>query len=250
MGRLEKQIIAGALALVGLLLVVVIYRGLDRPELPSGGTTAGKLTPSSAWEDPGDGLSSRVLAVSEPVSPPAPPAAEVPAASPESTPATATVAQPPAPIAADPPAATAGETTAPSVRLLRPEENWDVGLRVYEVRDGDTLGHIAQRELGSYRFVDEILKLNEGVDPKALRAGQKLHLPTHVRSSEPPAVVDAAAIPAGARMHEVAVGDTLWELAERYLGSGDQFRRILVANPGLSETGVLKIGSRVVIPAQ
>jgi Tfp pilus assembly protein FimV len=43
----------------------------------------------------------------------------------------------------------------------------------YSVRSGDTLGAIADR-LGT--TVDELLALNPGIDPRALRVGQTLRL--------------------------------------------------------------------------
>lgn len=46
-----------------------------------------------------------------------------------------------------------------------------------EVKDGDTLSSIARRLLGDANRWPEILKMNPGVKPDALRVGQKLVLP-------------------------------------------------------------------------
>jgi LysM repeat protein len=52
------------------------------------------------------------------------------------------------------------------------------------------------------------------------------------------------------RVHEVAPGDDLWTLAERYYGEGREWRRIAQANPDLLTGGPdrLKVGWRLLIP--
>ena len=50
--------------------------------------------------------------------------------------------------------------------------------KTYTVRRGDTLSTIAAKQLGDYRQAGELAKLNGIRDPKNLRAGQKLKLPT------------------------------------------------------------------------
>jgi len=50
-------------------------------------------------------------------------------------------------------------------------------VRTYEVRPGDTLKSIAGARLGDAARADEILKANEGLDPDALRPGQRIRLP-------------------------------------------------------------------------
>ncbi|RMH02402.1 MAG: LysM domain-containing protein [Planctomycetota bacterium] len=254
MGRLEKQIIAGALALVGFLLILVVYRGIDPGADPSPTAAA---PPVSRWQDPAEpatrhdlaptpvekptvaagaaaepapaGAAALPLAITGPDrSEPEPAEEEVETASPPALPEPAPATEP-----------------APVVHDLAPGQDWDPGLRTYTVRPGDTLGHIAQRELGSIRYVDEILKLNEGVVPERLRPGQVLTLPTHVRRRRQAA---AAAPPPGVRTHVVATGDSLWSIAARYYGDGSQYERILAANPGLSKDSVLRIGDRIVVP--
>ena len=53
--------------------------------------------------------------------------------------------------------------------------------RAYVVRSGDTLGEIAQRELGSASRWTEIRDLNPGLDPRRLAVGQRLSLPAGAR---------------------------------------------------------------------
>ncbi len=49
--------------------------------------------------------------------------------------------------------------------------------REYVVQKDDTLGAIAQRELGSVKRVHEIVRLNDLSNPNAIRAGQAILLP-------------------------------------------------------------------------
>ena len=49
--------------------------------------------------------------------------------------------------------------------------------RSYEVQEGDTLGEIASKHLGSAQRWQEITKLNPGVKPTNIRPGMKLLLP-------------------------------------------------------------------------
>lgn len=49
--------------------------------------------------------------------------------------------------------------------------------RTYTVKKGDTLGQIAQRELGTTKRVEEIVKLNKLKNASSIREGMKLTLP-------------------------------------------------------------------------
>ena len=44
----------------------------------------------------------------------------------------------------------------------------------YLIQSGDTLGEIAQRKLGSTKWVPQILELNSGLNPSRLKVGQKI----------------------------------------------------------------------------
>ena len=47
----------------------------------------------------------------------------------------------------------------------------------YQIKKGDTLLTIAERELGDRQRVNEILDLNPGIDPERLRIGSIINLP-------------------------------------------------------------------------
>ena len=51
-------------------------------------------------------------------------------------------------------------------------------MKTYTVKKGDTLGQIAQRELGTMKRADEIVKLNKLKSASSIREGMKLSLPT------------------------------------------------------------------------
>jgi nucleoid-associated protein YgaU len=56
------------------------------------------------------------------------------------------------------------------------------GGRIYQVQEGDTLGGIAETELGSGKLWKDIYQLNKDIitDPARIRPGMRLVLPTLV----------------------------------------------------------------------
>ncbi len=242
MGRLEKQIIAGALTLVGVLLSVVVYRGVERPLGPTLEIPSPRIT---EWSDPGDATPAKLatqLALTIQPAPTANRSAPSPGPIPESVfpalvPSSVALADSPAeptllvnePVFAE-------EALARTI-VLSTADTWDDSLRIYKVRDGDVLSAIAKRELGSVSRMGEILKLNEGLEPNRLRIGQEITLPgganfgtslaTTVGSRE-----SASAIKPGPTTHRVTGGDNLTKLALRYSVEGG-VQAIVEANPAL-----------------
>lgn len=53
----------------------------------------------------------------------------------------------------------------------------DYATRPYTIAEKDTLSEIAQRELGGARLVPQIVDLNPGIRPEALRPGEQILLP-------------------------------------------------------------------------
>jgi len=148
------------------------------------------------------------------------------------------------------------------------------GVRTYVVQPRETLGEIAQRELGTYRRWTEIQSLNEGLDPAKLRAGMKLKLPssaasvvlaksdagrqsgaargtaskeTSARRPSPGTSPAAPSSAASGPLYVVRSGDTLTLIAQRELGSADRWRELLASNPGLDPKRLL-VGSRLRLP--
>jgi hypothetical protein len=71
------------------------------------------------------------------------------------------------------PARPALHQPAPRVPSERPRRPASTRASAYSVRSGDTLGTIADR-FGT--TVDQLLTLNPGIDPRALRVGQSLRV--------------------------------------------------------------------------
>lgn len=236
MGRLERQIMVGALALVGILVAVVILKGLaPRGDSLEGTGGLGELAPPLLLE--GEPLAAGV----EPSETPPP---ETPLETPPAEFWLDAAAQEPAPVVSS---AIPLEIPLDGTALLpapSPE-----GPRAYVIRDGDVLGVIAQRELGSVKRLQEILDLNPGLDPLALKPGSTLQLPA--RGAVPPAAVPGPTVEdAQFLLHTVVPGDKLWDLASHYLGDGRRYREIVAANPDVlkDENAVLKLGAKLRIP--
>jgi len=67
--------------------------------------------------------------------------------------------------------------TVRAVAATRPTASAREGVRLYLIRDGDTLYDIARDELGNGGRWMEIQKLNDGLDPNALPIGRKIFVP-------------------------------------------------------------------------
>jgi len=225
MGRLEKQIIIGALALVGVLLGVVVVKGLeprdaedvreplfisldpvdDVPEKTEPGKSVFPDFSNQSTKQPGKEL------VKAPVKP---------------------RVQPP--------------VVKPEPKIGQPQ--------LYTIRPNDTLSEIAQDQLGSQRRMQEILDANPGLDINHLVPGEKLVLPGRdsgaVAAKAKPGIGRAAEAVSGKRTHTVSAGDSLWGLAEKYYGKGYKVDRIVAANPKRlpDKNTVLNIGWVLVIP--
>ena len=118
--------------------------------------------------------------------------------------------------------------------------------REYTIKQGDILGLIAQRELGSVRFVADIEKLNPGLDARHLRPGKTILLPTKGASSDDSGA--ARLQRAGAyRDYVVGKGDTLERIARVELGSPRRVEELKELNPGLRPTR-MRIGQKIKLP--
>mgnify|MGYP006279132647 CR=1 FL=1 len=132
---------------------------------------------------------------------------------------------------------------------------------VYKVQKGDTLSAISREFYGASSKWRKILEANRDVlqRPEELRPGMNLMIPD--ASAESPRAERSADADkplltgqdndedAGTRYYEVKKSDTLWSLAEKFYGSGKQFKKILEANEDLiSDPSDLERDMRLVIP--
>ena len=132
------------------------------------------------------------------------------------------------------------------------------GPRTYVVKNGDTLGTIAQRELGSTKRWKEIEALN-GVKPERLAVGMTLKLPAGsavvgepllARTQPEPKTKQAPtqAPKSSARTYTVRAGDSLSKIASAQLGNADRHGEILALNPGV-KADKLAVGQVLRLPA-
>lgn len=102
-----------------------------------------------------------------------------------------------------------GETTPPDTEESTPSA--DANFVVHEVRTGDSLWKIAQQYLGSGTRYREIMALND-LTSDVIQPGMRLKLPIELR------------------VHTVQRGDSLWKIAQQYLGSGTRYRELMAFN--------------------
>ena len=277
MGRLEKQIISGAVALVAILLVVVLVKGIEPtgPQKPAGNKTE--------WQDPALVLSNLQPKVA-PDNGDSRKAGGVDLGAPEpktgNTPAEHGYAGSQGDVKSANNELKQGKPEIDDqldliqAALHKSQErveakpasdagamvnlDWDEDLRLYKVKKNESLSEIAQRELGSIRYLDSILELNEGLSANNIGTGQEIWLPSaaaakfsYEQSRSGKAKPKAAASTSG-RTHKVKSGDSLWRIAKRYYPKMDRreaIQKIVKANADLkSENSVLELGMELKIP--
>lgn len=113
-------------------------------------------------------------------------------------------------------------------------------VRKKQVLPGDSWWKLAQRYLGKGSRWQELWRVNPGLNrnPNRLAAGTVVFVPelTPVRSSPtgPPITVQA--------------GDTLWSLARERLGCGQRWPELAAANPQVTNSKKLQIGTKLSFP--
>lgn len=133
----------------------------------------------------------------------------------------------------------------------------------HTVRPAESLWSIAEDQLGDGERWRDIARLNEGrtmADGSAFNAstflqpGWKLRMPAPLADQRP------APAKGGEGAHEtrVSAGDTLWDIAEKEMGDGTQYRQIFEANRGarqpdgttLTDPADIQAGLELHIPLQ
>lgn len=123
------------------------------------------------------------------------------------------------------------ETIYPG-QVLRIPQGASAGYVLYRVRSGDTLWEIAQRFLGNGSKYTEIMSLN-GLTNDMVYAGQILRVPV---DSENVTIT-----------YTVRPGDTLWGIAQRFLGDGSKYTEIMNLNELANDK--IKVGQKLKIPS-
>ena len=107
---------------------------------------------------------------------------------------------------------------------------------IHTVVKGDRLWDIAKKYLGSGSRYTEIMSLN-GKTSETITVGEKLKIPF----KDKPAEKEYQCI------HTVVDGDTPWNLAKKYLGSGAKYTKIMSLN-GKKSTDSIYVGEQLKIP--
>jgi nucleoid-associated protein YgaU len=123
-------------------------------------------------------------------------------------------------------------------------------IRTYIVKEGETLGEIASRELGSYRSWREIATLNGIDDPSRISSGRTLRLPARatVQKRIPVKAATPISTPiANGKTHRVLEGETMSSIAGDFYDDVNKYFLIAQANPSI-DPARLQIGMVLVIP--
>ncbi|MBC8202162.1 MAG: LysM peptidoglycan-binding domain-containing protein [Planctomycetes bacterium] len=132
-------------------------------------------------------------------------------------------------------------------RMLEPQKIIAKETKLYTVREGETLGEIASRELGSYRMWVAIANLNDIADPSTIMPGRTLRMPEPKMKPQEPTVSSLPEV-LGKNTHRVVSGETLSSIAIDYYNEANKYSLIVAANPWI-DPDRLQIGDLLVIPA-
>jgi LysM repeat protein len=150
---------------------------------------------------------------------------------------------PAAPAGAGKPAA--GPTSggpAGGEKVTTPVKPKRAATRTYKVRKGDTLGAIAQKQLGSTSYVGAIEKLNPGLDVDRLSIGKMIVLPGSAASSSAPASLSGSY-----RTYTISKGDSFERIARIELGSARRVSEVMRLNPNVDPRR-LRLGKKIKLP--
>ena len=149
-------------------------------------------------------------------------------------------------------------TTAPTAPISTPPAKSTTPAAApagadYTVKSGDTLEAIARAQLGDGQKWRAIVEMNPGLDPKALKVGQKLKMPAGgtatAKESSAPA---SGAANSATNTYTVQKGDTLVAIARKFYGGDSDWKRILDANSSVlkGDAAALRPGMKLTIPAK
>ena len=128
-----------------------------------------------------------------------------------------------------------GQVTTP----VKPKR---AATRTYKVRKGDTLGAIAQKQLGSTSHVGAIKKLNPGLDVDRLSIGKMIVLPGSAAASSA-----TASLSGSYRTYTISKGDSFERIARIELGSASRVSEVMRLNPNVDPRR-LRLGKKIKLP--
>jgi len=142
----------------------------------------------------------------------------------------------PTPVVTEPPV-----TTKPPVKP-KPQPKPSATTRKYIVKGGDTLGEIAQRQLGSARYAQQIKALNPKLDARRLQVGKPILLPVNVGSKTP-----APASNGSYRTYTISSGDSFERIARIELGSAKRVKELIRLNANVDPRRLIP-GKKIKLP--
>lgn len=154
---------------------------------------------------------------------------------------------------ADPPGPTLrptgipGEVVTGGWRLRDPAAGGDT----YTIVAGDTLYGIALKHYGDPRCAPIIETANPGLNPTALKVGDKILLPAKPAPAAPAAgAPGAAAVALATKAYIVQKNDTLIGISKRVYGDASMYRKIYEANKDIlsSPNATLHVGQKLRLP--
>ena len=120
---------------------------------------------------------------------------------------------------------------------------------IYKIKEGDSLGRIAQRQLGSVKFVSRIRELNPGIDENKLQIGKPLTLPPRMEESPAKESPNKAVASGAYRTYRVRKGDSMEKIAQSQLGSRSRWFDVRKMNPNVDPIR-MQIGATIKLPLQ
>jgi nucleoid-associated protein YgaU len=149
-------------------------------------------------------------------------------------------------------------TTAPTAPISTPPAKSTTSAAApagadYTVKSGDTLEAIARAQLGDGQKWRAIVEMNPGLDPKALKVGQKLKMPAGgTASAKESSAPTSGAANSATNTYTVQKGDTLVAIARKFYGGDSDWKRILDANTSVlkGDAAALRPGMKLTIPAK
>ena len=123
-----------------------------------------------------------------------------------------------------------------------------VTYKTHTVQHGDTMWKISEKYLGKGSRYKEIMELND-MKSAVLYSGMKLKLPIEEDAEEE--IVIGEGSTSGEKKyvtHTVKHGDTMWKIAEKYLGEGSRYKEIMKLN-GMT-SAMLRSGMVLKLPIE
>jgi len=136
------------------------------------------------------------------------------------------------------PAATAGTTG----------DDGEMGTeKVHVIAANETLGEISKQYYNTYRYWKKIVAANPGLDPNALKVGQKITIPAiSPAASTADAGTGTAAAAGGADTYTVQKDDSYYKIAQKALGRASRWKEIEHLNNVAPED--LRVGQVLKLP--